>query len=814
MLRTAADSGATFEVAPGAMPRGELLTVLLPACRRLSSRQRWLLGTGLTLQLATMLLTLVHSATGLGGSTWENAIKSSVVAIYFSVSAALVWLRAKPERRHRILWLAAATCISLYALAMVLWGFWLGQESNPPFPSICDVIWWSSYALTAATIIGAAGSHARRRATLKIWLDGLIATTATAAVAAAFVLTPVVNSARGAHEAVFVELLYPLCDVVVGTLLVGVIGLSGWRLDRRRVFLAAAFVLLLAADTDNSIQVAHGASTANSWIQLVYMGAFTCMAVAAWQSVSNRLPEAEAPESVRWSTLALPACFAFIAPVVLVYDHFSSVPLAAFILTMVALLAAMLRLALALRDMLTLKDVQRAAFTDELTDLPNRRMFSHRLRERLATVDREGGELTLLMLDLDNFKQLNDTLGHDAGDELLRLLGPRLRRALHTDALVARLGGDEFAILLEPDREINTVATAAQGVLASFNQPLKVHGLALRLTASLGIACFPADAHDADSLLKCADVAMYEAKRSRRGWERYDPQRDGNSRERLEMSGELAAALDGEEIEVEFQAIAEADTRRIQGAEALVRWRRADGTLRPPSEFLEAAELAGLSRQLTRRVLKLALQNVCEWRAAGHEINVSVNVTVADLLDEGFPDEIEVALRSVGLGGDALKIEVTESSIMANPGRVGDVLHRLRALGVRIALDDFGTGYSSFTHLRELPVDRLKIDRSFVTHMCSEPTDAAIVYATIELAHRLGLRVIAEGVEDAATWQALEDLGCDSIQGYALNKPMGPAAFRELLEADRCEAGAANGYLAESQSLPTPASSASRVSIA
>jgi len=270
----------------------------------------------------------------------------------------------------------------------------------------------------------------------------------------------------------------------------------------------------------------------------------------------------------------------------------------------------------------------------------------------------------------------------------------------------------------------------------------------------------------------------------------------------LEMTGELSDALEGEEIEVAFQAIADTDTRLIRGAEALVRWRRPDGTLRPPGEFLEAAELAGLSRQLTRRVVKLALDNVCEWRAAGHVMSVAVNTTVADLLDEAFPDEIEMALRSRGLGGDALKIEVTESSIMANPTRVGEILERLRALGVRIALDDFGTGYSSLTHLRQLPVDRLKIDRSFVTPMCSQPTDAAIVYATIELAHRLNLGVIAEGVEDA--WQALLELGCDGIQGYWLNKPLGPAAFLELLDC----------HLAESQSLPTPASTASRGSIA
>jgi diguanylate cyclase (GGDEF)-like protein len=768
--------------------------------------QRVAILSALAFQIATMLLTLVHAASGLGGAALENAIQSNVVAIYFSVSAAIVVLRTFTERRHRALWVAAATAISLYALAMVLWGFWLVHTKNPPFPSISDGLWWSSYALTAAAIIAAGGSQARHGGSVKVWLDGLIASAATAAVAATFVLAPVINSARGAHQAVLEELLYPLADLVVGTLLVGMIGLSGWRLDRRRVILAVAFVLLLAADSCNSIQVAGGALISNSWIQLLYMATFTCLALAAWQPTVLHSRSSGRAEQIRWSTLVLPTCFALTGPVILFYDHFTNVPLGAFLLTMVAMMAATLRLAVALRDVLTLRDMQRVAFTDELTELPNRRMFSAKLRDAVEAAAYGGGSVTTLMLDLDNFKQLNDTLGHDAGDELLRLIGPRLRRALQAQALIARLGGDEFAVLLPPETSPADAEAAARAVLDSFNEPFRVHGLVLRLTPSIGIAAYPRDADGPDTLLKCADVAMYEAKRSRRGFEHYSSDRDEYTRERLELSGELALALERDQLEVMFQPIADTATGRIVAGEALVRWRKSGGKLRPPSEFLEAAEMAGLSRPLTRRVLKLTLAALRDWRLAGHNVDASVNATVADLVDLSFPDEIAALLEAHELPAQALAIEVTERSIVADPARIGAVLERLRALGVKVALDDFGTGYSSLTHLRELPIDLVKIDRSFVSQMCAEPADAAIVYATIELAHRLGLRTVAEGVEDERTWQELQELGAERIQGYALSRPLEPAAFRALLDSSA-------GHFAESQSLPTPASTVSGGSI-
>jgi diguanylate cyclase (GGDEF)-like protein len=435
-------------------------------------------------------------------------------------------------------------------------------------------------------------------------------------------------------------------------------------------------------------------------------------------------------------------------------------------------------MALAFREMVVLADVKHQASTDELTDLPNRRMFMRRLERALEAGRLTGVTVSVLMLDLNNFKQLNDTLGHDAGDELLRLIGPRLSACLTSADTVARLGGDEFAILI--DRPVSADTLAAE-LLGCVRAPFLVQGLALRLTASLGIASFPEHATDPRELLKRADVAMYLAKASRRGWEIYAPERDTNSREALLLANDLASALERGGIVAHFQPIADAASREVVGAEALVRWRRPDGSLIPPHEFISAAEHAGLSRPLTRRMLMLALEQVAGWRGAGHELYVAINATVADLLDANFPDEIAAALDLHGVPPSALVVEVTESSILADPDRIELVLAGLRAVGVGLALDDFGTGYSSLAHLRTLTVDQVKIDRSFVRTMCAERADAAIVQATVGLAHQLGLRVVAEGVEDEQTWQALAELGCERVQGYVLGRPMAPAEFQRLI---------------------------------
>ncbi len=612
----------------------------------------------------------------------------------------------------------------------------------------------------------------------RLWLDGIIVGAGLAAIGAALVFGPVLAASSGKPVTVATELAYPIGDLLLAALILGVLAMRGWRLDRSWALLTGGFLSLAMADCIYAVKVAGGSTNTTSVANLFFMVGVTLLAGGAWQ-VKRVEPDRQ---RTRWLVLLLPAGFTLGALGLLVYDHFIRLDPLALSLAIVTLLAAILRMALAFRDLSSFAEVRREAATDDLTSLPNRRTFIERTKNAITASAITDGRLSVLMLDLDKFKDLNETLGHEAGDALLQRVGPRLVRVLRSTDIIARLGGDEFGILLDQQDRDEGADRVAQKLLRALSEPCPVQGLRLRLTASIGIASFPEHAGDAAELMRRADVAMNLAKAGHRGYEHYAPDRDTNSRERLLLAGALASALDHDEIEVHFQAKAAAETRRIVGAEALVRWRQPYGTLRLPGEFLPAAEQAGLSRALTRLVLGIALDQLRDWRAHGRDLDVAVNTTVADLLDDDFPAEVALALQQRGLPPDSLVLEIKESSVLSDPVRIGDVLGRLGELGNELSLDHFGTGYSSLSHLRALPVREVKLDRSFVSWMCIDKTDAAIVFAMIQLAHKLGMRVVAEGVEDAETWRVLGDLGCELIQGFALARPVPGAEFESQLD--------------------------------
>jgi diguanylate cyclase (GGDEF)-like protein len=752
----------------------------LPRSADLNPAESRLLAAAFVALAAMLVVAAANAVLGIGGATAGPFIRDWISLGICILVVLIVCLRPLRIHVRRRSFAFVAAAVTTYSAGNVLWTNWLSHMARPPVPSVADLLWLSFYPLVAAGIVGLTGIRGRNRPPVGVWLDGIVAGGGLAAIGAA-IIVPTVLSGHGSAATLAMQLTFPVGDLLLVGLVVGIVALRGWRIDRGWAGLGAAFALLATADLLDAVQVTATPGRPTDITNLTYLLALSALAFTAWQVPPSR-PE---PKFASWSVLLVPSGFMFAALGLLLLDHLQRLSALPFSLATVTMLAGICRMVVAFRDARGLAEARRLAGTDDLTALPNRRRFMALTAEAIAASRGSGRGLAVLMLDLDNFKQLNDTLGHHAGDELLRKIGPRLQHALRHLHTIGRLGGDEFAILVYPAPDEAAIVRIAQAILGALREPFTVSELSLRVTGSLGIATFPDYARDAAELMRHADIAMYQAKTSRDRYDFYAHERDTHSLERLSLAAELATALSGDAIEVHYQPKADGRTRRIVGVEALARWRRADGRLAPPSEFVGPAEHAGLSRELTRRVVELALAQVRSWRDAGYDLQMAVNTTVADLLDATFPEEIEAALARHGVPAEALVLEVTESSVLADPERISAVMTRLRTLGVELSLDDFGTGYSSMAHLKALPVCELKIDRSFVSRMCTDATDSAIVYALIQLARKLDIRLVAEGVEDRWTWDALRVLDCDLIQGFLISRPLPAADIEVQLESQR-----------------------------
>jgi diguanylate cyclase (GGDEF)-like protein len=415
---------------------------------------------------------------------------------------------------------------------------------------------------------------------------------------------------------------------------------------------------------------------------------------------------------------------------------------------------------------------------DSLTGLANRVLLHRRTAEALSADD--GSTTALLLLDLDHFKEINDTLGHAAGDLLLQDIGARLQRFVRDSDVVARLGGDEFALLLTGLRDPAEAGVVAEALLRLLAEPVEFDDLRLSVEGSIGVACHPQDAGAAEELFRRADVAMYQAKSSRASWLRYSADRDDSSVHRQALVTELRAAIEHHQLVVHYQPQVDLETGLIVGAEALCRWEHPTRGLLLPGEFVAVAEQSGLVRPFTLRVLDEAVAECAAWQEE-RPIAVAVNLSARSLLDRQLPADVAAVLARHGLSPDRLILEITETIATSELEVVEGVLAELRRLGVEISVDDFGTGYSSLAFLQRTAVHELKVDRSFVAGMLRSANDLALVRATIQLAHSLGARSVAEGVEDVAMAAALRDLGCDVAQGYWLSQPLPAGGVRELL---------------------------------
>ena len=426
------------------------------------------------------------------------------------------------------------------------------------------------------------------------------------------------------------------------------------------------------------------------------------------------------------------------------------------------------------------KEILRLAYEDRLTGLPNRALFNDRLAGAVNLARRNGTPLTVMLMDLDRFKHINDTLGHTIGDNVLREVATRLRAALRESDTIARLGGDEFGVLLPTGNE-DQIGEVVHKILRAIEQPIEAEGQWLDVGASIGIARFPEHGDKPDTLISRADVAMYLAKAANSEFAFYDATHDGTQQEQLSLLGELRRAMDRQELRVYFQPKIDLRTGRTRGVEALVRWMHPMRGLVPPIEFMPFAERTGFVRTVTRFVLETALTRCGQWLAQGIRLSVSVNISVRDLQNTDLPDIVASLLASCAVPPELVCLEITESSFMENPQRALHTLGRLRALGIRLSIDDFGTGFSSLAYLRKLRVHEIKVDRTFIAAM-EESDDMVIVRSTIELAHNLGLKVVAEGIEDEKSLARLRAMGCDEAQGFFMSRPLPEERLLEWLQ--------------------------------
>jgi diguanylate cyclase (GGDEF)-like protein len=644
-------------------------------------------------------------------------------------------------------------------------------QVEPSVPSPADVGYLAFYPLACAGAI--AMLRDARRLGEAIWLDGAVGA-AGAATALALLMNPVLSGIAGNAAEVLVTGAYPVGDLLLISMLAGTVAVRGLRAGATATWLAAGLLCFCAADVVFALRVAAGSYQVGTILDALWAVGVAVMAHA----IRRPAPAARAPRGSA-AMLAVPLVATVVAVGALLWATGGGVPRLTVGLATATLALAALRTLASFREVQRLADARRQARTDDVTGLENRRALYEAAAARIAGRP-DDGRLALLLLDLDGFKEINDALGHHVGDVVLREVAGRLAAGSRPGDTLARLGGDEFAVLvgLAPGEDADAMARRLLERLAA---PVQIDGVTMRIGASVGIAEHPEDGGELGTLLRRADIAMYAAKRRRSGVERYAPDLDGHSRSRLEALQELGGALAGDQLVLHYQPKSDVRTGRVIGVEALVRWAHPERGLLFPDAFLPLVEQSGRTRELTDAVLTLAVAQARAWRAVGLDLPIAVNLAAGDLLDDALPARIATLLDAHGLTSDALAVEITEGSLMVDRERGACTVTALRALGIAVAIDDYGTGYSSLGYLRDLAVDELKIDRSFVSELAGNDRDAAIVRSTIDLAHALGVAVVAEGVEDPGALEVLAALDCDRAQGYHLGRPMPPEALASAL---------------------------------
>jgi diguanylate cyclase (GGDEF)-like protein len=676
-------------------------------------------------------------------------------------------------------------------LSWTIGDFFLTVESlggaTPATPSSADAFYLLFYPLAyVATVLLL--QRGLGRLSRPNWLDGLVAGLGASALCAAFAFHSIMHLTGGSSLATATNMAYPVGDLLMLLLVIGGTVLLSGRGTGQWYLLATGLTVIVIGDTFNlfssSALVSRYGNFGNNFNSLAWPTAVFLMSLSVW--LPSHFLDPLRPQKA--SGFFLPGLAAAAGLFILVAGTLNHISRAALWLSVATLLTVGVRLAISARSLRILTEERhRQAHTDELTSLGNRRQLFHILDVFFA--DQVGlaeqRELAFLFVDLNHFKEINDSFGHPAGDELLRQLGPRLTRAVGASGSVVRLGGDELAVVLM-DADANEAIVVAKRILAEIEQPFVLHKINASVGASIGIALVPSNASDGPGLLWCADVAMYRAKLGNTRYVFYDQDLDGGE-DQPNLLDELRVAVQDGAFVLHYQPQLDLRTGQVLAVEALVRWPHPKLGLVPPMKFLPLAEEAGLMWPLTTWVLNEALSQCAAWRAEDRVLAVSVNVATTDLLEVGFIDLIEELLKRHDLPAEALVIEITETTIITDFVRSQAVIQVLRDMGIIVSIDDFGAGFTSLAYLSSLAVGELKLDRTFITALGADGKgrDLDLVRATITLGHDMGLRVVAEGIEDVETLDLLGELGCDLAQGYFISRPT-PAnrlAFKSATDA-------------------------------
>jgi len=709
------------------------------------------------------------------GSYW-TWLDGWVVCAVELIASGVCIARALVDRPGRL----AALFLGLSLLSWAVGDCILTVQSiggaTPPSPSWSDLFYIVFYPLAyTALILFMRGQS--RQFQLTNWLDGAIAGLGVASVCAAVLFIGGFKSDGGGTLANITSFAYPIGDaLLLGLIAGGFAALSG-RHKAPWVLLTLGMALNIFGDSSNFLQQSFGATRIGFILNAIaWPVAITLMSMAVWlrrQPVKQLILEPTA-------NFTLPVLSSAAALILLFCGTLFDIAQFALALAVVTLLVVGIRLVVTVRSLDTLgQQRQRQALTDELTGLWNRRYLFRVLDDFFTEYaeDPDHQSLAFLFIDLDRFKEVNDSFGHPAGDELLRQLGERLQGSLREGDLLVRLGGDEFAVVLAGGG-VDYASFVAERLTQSLEAPFDLHAVHTTIGASIGIAVAPTDATDSARLVWCADVAMYRAKLGKVPFVSFVQNLD-EEQNQMRLAEELYQAIDENALVLHYQPQLDLRTREILALEALIRWEHPRLGLVPPDVFLPIAQEAGLMQRVTAWVLEAATTQCAQWREDGRPFTVAVNVTPANLLEPGFVDLVMETIDAKSLPASALVLEITETTVIEQFDMARQVIQNLRDLGIVVSIDDFGAGVTSLAYLSDLAVRELKLDRSFISRISNEDgqRDLELVRSTIELGHAMGLRIVAEGIEDAETLEALAECGCDVAQGYCISRPQPADAF-------------------------------------